>query len=73
MAESDREGATGGNGSELVTRPLAHVSGFVSVRRSVGGSGGQMGNPGGFRPPERGGSAKNCTRTVVGIMLYHCY
>ena len=28
MAESDRDGATGGKGSELVTRPLADVSGF---------------------------------------------
>ena len=35
MAECVCDGATSGNGSESVTRPLADVSGFISVRRSV--------------------------------------
>ena len=41
MAESDREGATGGNGSELVTRPLADVLGFITVRWMDGWMDGQ--------------------------------
>ena len=75
MAESDREGATGagGNRSELVTRPLADVSGFITVRWMDGWmdgwTNGQMGNTGGSRPPEGGAPPKSITGTVPHLSL----
>ena len=46
MAESVRNGATGGNGSELVTRLLAGMPGSVLVRQSSGYTHEQQGDPG---------------------------
>ena len=73
MAERVRDRVTRGNGSELVTRPMADVSGFVSVKRSVGCTDGEMGNPWGSCPLEEGAPPKRANSATRAIEMVNSY